>query len=999
MDRVWRITVRKALLPALAAQFLLLFLAMPGLAAGKKAPKPPPAPVKPTTATAPAIAVKEPERRPFKEATFLLPKGAKVQPRWVLPPTEKTRTDAIFSVSAAGSPVLAVSGDSDTYHLLHPDRNYMVAVKAAVSGMTHLSSGVLLLSAGNDLFFPAEPKEKTFDKKGVPYAALQPLTKLPLRKIDVLAGVGTTVYCAGVDARSGRHALYLLRSLKGGGILDMELAYESGEPITAVTGDAEALYVAKGRAVVRYSVKDGTEEPFYTHPSSPVTGLAVTPAGLVVSTGKEIVLAGRTGAMEIMRSSGHRIAMAGDTLYVFFNTTLGVLALDNVADLKRFNLAVRPVAPGEAAPPLAVAGVNFYESDSLDNTQGFAESFDRKGVRRIVARIEFDQAYLAKSRGDHVITVSWHEPNGGMLKSANHQVTQQSGGLVLATLGGKTERGYSPPHWTRNGWAFFRYTDELAGRYPGRYRMVVQVDGIAAGEWSFTLTGQATPSEAISHDDLAALKTMLDQGLSAGRKSDEGEPLVFMAVKYGSVRAVQLLLERGADPNDTDKEGHPPLSQCETFASDWQAKAELLLRHGANINALRYPDGPPLVDSYSADFTAFLLKKGANFRYETKYGTKSVLSEIRDSFCTEEMLSLFLQRGADLNETTGSFRQYSPLGSAIFHGSERCAQLLLEKGASTAIVQREPNRPPRSALYVALETLNGRPEPKDKVVLRRIVRLLLQKGATLRPGRKLATSAFFDISRDDYIKQMDETVAIAAGEGRVMFQGEGPTFFEPVDMIRTLEQDDAALDAATDSKDSAIRELALVTHLGRVRELTARARDQYDMKYRVHEHCEKAFKLSEANYRPAQVDVVPEMQQPPPGGQGKPQMGLKLLKRVMGGAYVQGVVPASPAERAGLKGGDIILALDTQKMKDADEVLAAAARLTPGMPVRVTFLRDEPKGMPELQLTCGLVETEYKDLWGYAEMNLSRWLAAHPDDAAADEVRGRLKDLASGGRK
>ncbi|WP_306536765.1 ankyrin repeat domain-containing protein [Geobacter sp.] len=991
---------RTIVLPAIAAQVLVLVLSTTGLAVAKKAPKPSAA-VKPSPAAAPAKTPpaapveREPAPPLFGEATFLLPRGAKIAPRWVLPPTEKGRTDAIFSVNAAGSPVLAFSGDLN-FHLLHPDKNYLVAVNATLSGLTHLANGVLLLASGNDLFLLAEPKEKTLDKKGVPYAALQPLTKIPLRTIEVLASVGTTVYCAGVDARSGRHALYLLRSLKGGGILDMELAYESGEAITAVTGDGEALYVAKGRTVVRYAVKDGTETPLYTHPLSNVTGLAMTPAGLLVSTGREIVLAGPNGALEIMSSSAHRIALAGETLYVFFNSSLGVLAIDNLADLGRFNLAVRPVAPGEAAAPLAISSVSFFESDSLDNTKGFAESFDRKAVRRIVARIEFDQASLAGSRGDHVVTVSWHEPNGGMLKSANHQVTKQSGGQLFATLGGKAQRGYSPPHWTRDGEAFFRYTDELANNYPGRYRMLVQVDGIAAGEWSFTLTGQATAEQAISRDDLAALKTMLDQGLNARSKSGDGEPLITTAVRFGTARAVQLLLERGADPNATDQEGYPPLARTE-YAGDWRAKAELLVRHGANVNALRYPGGPPLVESFSVDFTAFMLKNGANYQYETKLGKRSVFSEMYGSTCNEEIVSLLIQRGADLNEIAGAFH-FSPLGRAIYSGNERCVQLLLEKGASTAVVQMEPNRRPRSALFVALNTLYDRSEPKDKIALRRIVRLLLQKGATFKPGKKLSTSAFFDIPKDDYIRQMDETASIVAGEGQLMFLGEGPTFFEAVDMIRTLEQDDAALDAATGSKDPAIRELALVTHLARVRELTARARNQYDMGFEVHKHCEKAFQLSEADYRPAQVDVVPEMQQPPPGGQGKPQLGMKLLKRAAGGAYVQGVVPGGAAERAGLKTGDIILALDTQKMKDAAEVAATAARLAPGMPVRVTFLCDEPMRLPDLQLTCGLVETEYRDHWGYAEMNLTRWLAAHPDDAASAEVRARLGKLAGGSK-
>lgn len=987
MGPVRRIINLQAVFLAIVAQFLILTLATPAEASART-----------PAATAPPTAAKpEPAPTLFGEATFLFPRGAKINPRWVLPPTDKTRTDAIFSVNGAGSPVLAFSGDSN-FHLLYPDKQYLVAVNATIAGMTHLANGAFLMASGSDLLLLAEPKQKTLDKKGVPYAALQPLTKIPLRTIEVLTSVGTTVYCAGADARSGRHALYLLRTLKGGGILDMELAYESNEPITAVAGDGEAIYAAKGRTVVRYDAKEGGETIYYIHPSSPVTGLAVTPAGLVVSTGTEIVLAGRTGAMEIMRSSAHQIAIVGDTLYVFFNTSLGVLAIDNLGDLKRFNLALRPVAPGEATLPLGVSSVGFFESDSLESAKGFAESFDRKGVRRIVARIEFDQASLAKSGGDHIVTVSWHEPNGGMLKSVSHQLTKQSGGQLLAVLGGKAKHGYSPPHWIKDGAPSFRYTDELAENYPGRYRMLVQVDGIAAGEWFFTLTGQATPSEVISRDDLATLTTMLDQGLNARSTSADGEPLLVTAVKFGSVRAVQLLLERGADPNGTDKDGWSPLSHADFFAVDWQAKAELLVRRGANVNALKCPGCGPLVESASADFVAFLLKNGANFQYETKYGKRSVFSEMFGSTCTDEIVSLLIQRGADLNEITGTFH-FSPLGKAIYSGDERCVQLLLEKGASTAVVQKEPNRRPRSALFVALNILYDRSEPKDKIALRRIVRLLLQKGATFKPGKKLSTSAFFDIPKDDYIRQMDETASIVAGEGQLMFLGEGPTFFEPLDMIRVLEQDDAALEAATRSKDPAIQALALNTHLARVRELTAKARNQYEMGYEVHKHCEKAFQLSEAHYRPAQVDLVTEMPPPTPGGQGKPQLGMKLLKRAAGGAYIQGVVPGGPADRAGLKTGDIILALDTQKMKDADEVVATAARLTPGMPVRVTFLRDEPMRMPDLQLTCGLVEMEYKDHWGLAEMNLSRWLAAHPDDTASGEVGARLKKLAAGGRK
>jgi hypothetical protein len=272
--------------------------------------------------------------------------------------------------------------------------------------------------------------------------------------------------------------------------------------------------------------------------------------------------------------------------------------------------------------------------------------------------------------------------------------------------------------------------------------------------------------------------------------------------------------------------------------------------------------------------------------------------------------------------------------------------------------------------------------------MRNVIRLLVQKGATLRPGKKVATSVIFDIPVEDYSRWSDEYHSITAGEGRAMFRGDNPSFFDRLELIKVLDQDDGALDEATDSKDPEIREMALTTHINRVREVAAKAKHESDLQYTAHKHCEKAFKLSEASYRLGQVDIVPES---PASPQGKPELGIMLLKREVGGAYVQSVVPGGPGERAGLKEGDIILAFDTQKMKNLEEVVAATARLTPGMPVRITFMRDDPMRIPNLQLTCGLLESEVRDLQGYAEMNLSRWLTANANDAAADGVRDRLK--------
>jgi ankyrin repeat protein len=993
MDTIRRITRQTTAVFLIALLFATLTVSE-GIAASKK-PQSKPAAKEAKAPTADTPAVQEPELNLFKEATFLFPKGARVSSRWVIPPTDASRYSAMLSVDPSGSPIIGTEHISRIY-LLNPLKEYMMGVEAKISGFTHLDNGVLLLASGNDIGLLAIPDQKRFDEKNVPIVGFQPLTSLPLREISVLSGAGNSVYCAGLNTQTGRYSLYMLRVAEGAGIQDIELIHESSDAITAVTGNEDSVFIAKGNSVVQLSRKDWKATPLYTHPSSTITGLALTSAGLLASTGEEIVLAGENGAIEIMRSSGHQIAMRKDILYVLFKTTMGILAIENIADLKRFNLAVQPITAGEATPPLTIADVRFFESGPPPYTsQNFAESFNRDNVRRIVSQIDFKATSVPKDTRQHTVTVSWYEPNGGKLLSASYPVAVQSRGgtgQVIASIGGKTENGYSPPHWKGR----LKFTDSLANRYPGQYHMLVHVDGVPVGEWSFSLTGPVKPADAISYDDLAMLQTLLTQGLSP-RSKEDGEPILNSAVKFGSTRAVELLLKNGADPNDTDKEGMPSLAKCSWWlAQDWRAKAELLVRYGANVNALVGKEKNPLVhnSSFNPDFTAFLVEKGADINARNAFTKVNLWEEAvgASRMCTDKLISLLIGRGSSLydslKEGFGGTDKYMPLGFAISLSNYDCVELLLSKGAPLSVAQRKSNRPERSALYVALERLASTNEKEASA--RRIVRLLLSKGAKLAPGKKFLTSSIFNI--EDFNRQLDEESAVRNGEGRIMFQGESLSFFDAGEIIRALETDDAALYEATRSKDPAVQDLALKYHLARVRELTYAARKKSDLMYFVNDHCKEAFKLAEARYRPMQLDVVPDVQTSSQGSQGNPFWGAALLKRDDGGAYVQRLVPGSPAERAGLKVGDIILALDTQKMKDAEEIVSTVSRLTPGTPVRVTFLRDDPMRMPELPLTCGVLETSI-DEKGLAEMNLSRWLAANPDAPNAKEIRELLNEV------
>ncbi|MBW1989119.1 MAG: signal protein PDZ, partial [Deltaproteobacteria bacterium] len=301
MDSVRRMIIRAARILVLAATVLTLLPAVPALAAPRE-----------SSGLASAAAQTQPAGTVlFKEATFLLPRGAKVESRWVLPPTELSKDSILFSVDASGSPILLITGilSYGNPYLVDPAGQYLVALDSEISGMAHLANGVLVMAAGSDLVLPAQPTEKAVDKYGVPYAALQPLTSLPLREIEVLAAAGNSVYCAGVDQQSGRNALYLLRVAKGVGVQDLEMVYQADEPITAVAGSGGIIYVALGKKVVLFFLNDTATTEIYTHPSATVTGLAPLQEGILVSTGKEIVWTGPNGAMEILRSTGHRMAL------------------------------------------------------------------------------------------------------------------------------------------------------------------------------------------------------------------------------------------------------------------------------------------------------------------------------------------------------------------------------------------------------------------------------------------------------------------------------------------------------------------------------------------------------------------------------------------------------------------------------------------------------------------------------------------------------------------
>jgi serine protease Do len=76
-------------------------------------------------------------------------------------------------------------------------------------------------------------------------------------------------------------------------------------------------------------------------------------------------------------------------------------------------------------------------------------------------------------------------------------------------------------------------------------------------------------------------------------------------------------------------------------------------------------------------------------------------------------------------------------------------------------------------------------------------------------------------------------------------------------------------------------------------------------------------------------------------------LGLKQAR----GALVADVIKGGPAERAGLKPGDIIIEFDRKEIKDSSDLPMQVARVAPGMSVQVKVLRDGKE--TALPLTVG----------------------------------------------
>jgi serine protease Do len=89
----------------------------------------------------------------------------------------------------------------------------------------------------------------------------------------------------------------------------------------------------------------------------------------------------------------------------------------------------------------------------------------------------------------------------------------------------------------------------------------------------------------------------------------------------------------------------------------------------------------------------------------------------------------------------------------------------------------------------------------------------------------------------------------------------------------------------------------------------------------------------------AVILLYPAPRDPAPDDKGQGFFGVKLVDN--SGVNVTHVEPGSPAEKAGVRANDVILAVDTQRVPTVAEAREVIARLRPGMVCRVEVRRGD----------------------------------------------------------
>ena len=179
---------------------------------------------------------------------------------------------------------------------------------------------------------------------------------------------------------------------------------------------------------------------------------------------------------------------------------------------------------------------------------------------------------------------------------------------------------------------------------------------------------------------LAQIELFSIQTLRAGdrREARSIAPDLVKAIRNGDARAALKLIDNGADVNGRDAEGNTPLILASFYASP--NCVELLLEKGADPNAANQSGVTALVRAATSyEKTRLLVEAGAKVRVRTSdHGNTPLILAARRAG-NSRTVKLLIDRGATVNDRNNA--GVSPIISGAASGDLETVRLLLDAGA------------------------------------------------------------------------------------------------------------------------------------------------------------------------------------------------------------------------------------------------------------------------------------------------------------------------------